>query len=188
MPTQLPKLAIANAAQWRQWLAQHTSEPGVFVTVVKEGKETPTTSLTYQQALDEALCYGWIDSGGGGKISDVSYLFRFTPRREKSSFSPRNVGFVERLEHQGRIEPAGRAAIDAAKAGGRWGVPNPSRKKATTPASSQSGTDRTMIKKKATKAKNHHSEAGSRRKAPSDTLDHSGRKTRSGRPAPSYRD
>ena len=118
-----PKLAVANAAQWRQWLARHVStSDGVFLTVVKKGQQTSTTSLTYEQALDEALCHGWIDSGGSGsgKLDEVSYRYRFTPRRPNSAWSKRNVGYAERLEREGRMQPSGRAAIAAAKADGRW--------------------------------------------------------------------
>ena len=183
MPTQLPKLVIANAVQWGHWLAEHGSESaGVFITVVKEGRQTPATSLTYQEALDEALCYGWIDSGGGGKLNDVSYSFRFTPRRAKSSFSPRNVGFVERLEREGRIQPPGRNAINAAKEGGRWGAANLA-KRAGNSAASQSSQGRDT-----TKRKRENSQTASKSGTAHHQREHQSRQTRSGRPAPSYKE
>lgn len=188
MPTHLPTLEIPNAMHWRQWLARHGSESaGAFLTIVKEGRQTSTTSLTYQQALDEALCYGWIDSGGGGKLDDVSYSFRFTPRRSKSSFSARNVGFVERLEREGRMQPSGRAAVDSAKAGGRWGVVGGSRRR--PPSSiSNSIADEGFQRKAATKANPKRARAASRPKLTSDSESTRGRLTRSGRPAPSYKE
>lgn len=78
-----------------------------------------TTALTYAQALDEALCFGWID-GQIGRRDDASYRQRFTPRRPGSSWSARNVEHVVRLTQSGRMQPAGIAAVDAAKAEGRW--------------------------------------------------------------------
>lgn len=77
------------------------------------------TSLTYLQALDEALCYGWIDSRGR-KRDDTTHIYRFTPRAAKGMWSKRNIGFVERLIEEGRMEPAGLATVEAAKADGRW--------------------------------------------------------------------
>jgi uncharacterized protein YdeI (YjbR/CyaY-like superfamily) len=121
MPINLPTLTVANATAWNQWLAKnHSKSTGIFVTCVKKGFTHPTT-LTYPEALDEALCYGWIDSGGQRR-KDIpnSQYFRFTPRKPKGLWSKRNVGFIERLETEGRMKPPGRAVVEAAKADGRW--------------------------------------------------------------------
>jgi uncharacterized protein YdeI (YjbR/CyaY-like superfamily) len=85
----------------------------------EKGREGRDTNLRYEKALDEALCYGWIDSGGR-KLDDSVYLFRFCPRKSGSLWSQRNVGYVEKLEKENRMQPAGRATIEEAKANGRW--------------------------------------------------------------------
>ena len=79
---------------------------------------TPT-SLTHEHALEEALCHGWID-GRLERRDDVTYRQRFTPRREASAWSKRNVELAEELIRQGRMQPAGLAAVEAARADGRW--------------------------------------------------------------------
>lgn len=119
MPLDLPALTVADAAAWKQWLATAAaSSSGVWLTLAKKGTTTPT-ALTYAEALDEALCHGWID--GQTRRRDAStYCHRFTPRTAKSLWSARNVDKVARLEQEGRMLPAGRAAVDAAKADGRW--------------------------------------------------------------------
>jgi uncharacterized protein YdeI (YjbR/CyaY-like superfamily) len=77
------------------------------------------TSLTYQEALVEALCHGWID-GQGGRRDELTYLVRFTPRRRRSPWSKRNTGIVEGLIAAGRMHQAGVAEVERAKADGRW--------------------------------------------------------------------
>jgi uncharacterized protein YdeI (YjbR/CyaY-like superfamily) len=115
---ELAELLVADAETWRAWLDEHHAEsPGVWLVLRK--KDGLVTTLTYDEALDEALCFGWID-GQVGKRDDQSYLQRFTPRRPKSPWSARNVGHVARLVEVGLIQPAGQAAIDAAQADGRW--------------------------------------------------------------------
>jgi uncharacterized protein YdeI (YjbR/CyaY-like superfamily) len=89
----------------------------VWLALTKKGGTL--TTLTWQQAVDEALCVGWID-GQARKRDDETSFIRFTPRGPRSSWSQRNVGHVARLEAEGRMLPAGRAAVDAAKADGRW--------------------------------------------------------------------
>jgi uncharacterized protein YdeI (YjbR/CyaY-like superfamily) len=114
-----PELIVADVAAWRTWLAAHCADrDGVWLILAKKGTETPT-SLTYDQALQEALCYGWID---GQRISgdQTTYRQRFTPRRARSPWSQRNIGFVERLTTEGRMQPAGIAEIERAKGDGRW--------------------------------------------------------------------
>ena len=119
MAAQLPELIVADAAAWRAWLAEHhEGSAGVSLVLAKKGITEPT-SLTYDQALDEALCYGWID-GQVQRRDETTYRQRFTRRRSRSSWSKRNVGIVERLRLEGRMHPAGVAEVERAKADGRW--------------------------------------------------------------------
>ena len=114
----LPELLVHDAAQWRSWLEQSELEtPGVWLVLHKKGGTT--TTLTYDQALDEALCFGWID-GQKGRRDDQSFRQRFTPRRRSSPWSARNVRHVNRLTEAGKMGPAGLAAVAAAQADGRW--------------------------------------------------------------------
>ena len=112
-------LTVADADAWRAWLDEHHGEPtGVWLTLAKAGTTTPT-SLKYAQAVDEALCYGWID-GQARRGDDATYGQRFTPRRARSRWSQRNIGIIERLTAEGRMHPAGVAEVERAKADGRW--------------------------------------------------------------------
>ena len=114
-------LIVADLAAWRRWLAAHaTASDGVWLVLAKKGTTHPT-SLTYQEALEEALCHGWVDgqlaAGPGG-----TFRRRFTPRRTHSTWSKRNVGIVERLVVEGRMRPGGLAAMERARADGAWGA------------------------------------------------------------------
>lgn len=114
-----PELIVVDAQAWRRWLvANHGSLEGVWLVLAKKGTTTPT-SLTYDGALEEALCHGWID-GQVRRRDEATFKQRFTPRRPRSSWSKRNVELVGRLEAEGRMTLAGRAAIAAAKQDGRW--------------------------------------------------------------------
>jgi uncharacterized protein YdeI (YjbR/CyaY-like superfamily) len=109
-------LNVADAAAWRAWLEQHREDQrGVWLAIAKKG----TAGLTRDEALEEALCYGWID-GQARRNDDATYLQRYTPRRPGSVWSKRNVAIVERLEREGRMHPAGRAEVERAKQDGRW--------------------------------------------------------------------
>lgn len=112
-------LVVADAAAWRAWLdAQEDSSDGVWLVLAKKGVTDPT-SLTYAQALDEALCSGWID--GQRRSADAcTFLQRFTPRRRASLWSQRNLGLVAGLIAEGRMRPRGQAEIERAQADGRW--------------------------------------------------------------------
>jgi uncharacterized protein YdeI (YjbR/CyaY-like superfamily) len=112
-------MTIADADAWHAWLeAHHADSSGVWLVLAKEGTIDPT-SLTYDEALEEALCHGWID--GQRRSGDAStFVQRFTPRRARSPWSKRNVGIVERLTSEGRMRPAGRAEVERARADGRW--------------------------------------------------------------------
>lgn len=112
-------LVVVDVAAWRAWLDAYEAESdGVWLLLAKKGTTEPT-SLTYDQALDEALCSGWID---GQKRSHDSVCFRqrFTPRRRASMWSQRNVGIVARLTDEGRMRDRGIQEVDRAKADGRW--------------------------------------------------------------------
>ncbi len=112
-------VVVADCHAWRAWLDQHEhTSDGVWLLLAKKGIRSPT-SLTYAEALDEALCSGWID--GQRKAHDeVTFRQRFTPRRSRSVWSQRNVEHVARLIAQGRMRPRGQAEIDRAQADGRW--------------------------------------------------------------------
>jgi uncharacterized protein YdeI (YjbR/CyaY-like superfamily) len=115
------ELIVADAAAWRRWLGKHhTTSAGVWLVLAKKGVTGPT-SLTYSQALEEALCHGWID-GQTGLRDDATYRHRFTPRRPRSRWSARNVGIVSALRAEGRMLPAGEAEVERAQRDGRWEV------------------------------------------------------------------
>ena len=118
MPQELPELLVPDAAAWSQWLAgNHTSSSGVWLRLAKKGTTKPTR-LAYEEALDEALCHGWID-GQLRRHDEGTYRQRFTPRRRRSTWSQRNVARVERLTVEARMLPAGLAAFEQAMADGR---------------------------------------------------------------------
>ena len=118
MKKELEELVVPDADAWRAWLvSHHETTPGVWLAVGKKGGDV--TALTRDQAVDEVLCFGWID-GQARSRDDGSYWQRMTPRGPRSMWSAINVGHVERLEKAGRMQPAGRAAVEAAKADGRW--------------------------------------------------------------------
>jgi uncharacterized protein YdeI (YjbR/CyaY-like superfamily) len=118
MAIELEELLVADAAEWRLWLeANHADSPGVWLVLHKKGGNT--TELDYEAALQEALCFGWID-GQGKRRDDDSSFQRMTRRGPKSVWSARNVDRIGKLEAAGRMTAAGRAAVDAAKADGRW--------------------------------------------------------------------
>ena len=110
---------MPGARAWREWLGEHHDEsPGVWLVLAKKGASAPT-GLTYEQALEEALCHGWID-GQVGRRDDATYRQRFTPRRRRSAWSKRNATIAERLLAEGRMHAAGIEQVERAKADGRW--------------------------------------------------------------------
>lgn len=124
-------MAFADAAQWESWLAEHHERAGgVWVKIAKKGSGKPSVTIT--EALDVALCYGWID-GQRKAFDDVYYLQRYTPRRPKSSWSQVNVRKVEALIAAGRMREPGHAAIRAAQADGRWAAAYPPQRDVTVP-------------------------------------------------------
>lgn len=114
----LPILTFTSAEEFTSWLAKHHKVPmGIWIRLFKIKSRLAT--ITYAEALDAALCYGWID--GQKKTYDTeSWLQKFTPRRKKSLWSKRNREHVERLDKLGRMEAAGIKEVEAAKADGRW--------------------------------------------------------------------
>lgn len=120
MPTPSPDeiISFETPVKWRQWLADHLDQQeGIWLRMFK--KNSGVASINYAQALDEALCYGWID-GSVQKMDEQSWLQRFTPRRARSKWSMKNTKNVQRLIAEGRIEPAGLREVEAAKQDGRW--------------------------------------------------------------------
>jgi uncharacterized protein YdeI (YjbR/CyaY-like superfamily) len=119
MAAEPQELIVRDATAWRAWLAEHHAEQaGVWLVLAKKGTEKPT-SLTYDQALVEALCHGWID-GQVRRRNETTYRQRFTPRRRRSSWSKRNTEIAEQLLAEGRMHAAGIAEIERAKGDGRW--------------------------------------------------------------------
>ena len=118
LPTDLPVLGFADQPALEEWLeAEHASAPGLYVKLAKKGAGVP--SVTYAELVESALCFGWID-GRSNRLDDRFYLQRITPRRSRSVWSQKNVEAAEELIRTGRMRPAGLAAVEAARADGRW--------------------------------------------------------------------
>jgi uncharacterized protein YdeI (YjbR/CyaY-like superfamily) len=114
----LPVQLFSNQAKWRAWLeANHTQGQGVWLKIAK--KDSGEKSVSYGEAVEEALCFGWID-GMVRKYDERFYIQKFTPRRKGSVWSKINVDKVQRLIENGKIHAAGLAAIEQAKTNGRW--------------------------------------------------------------------
>jgi uncharacterized protein YdeI (YjbR/CyaY-like superfamily) len=127
----LPILSFTSPAEWDAWLVEnHATSTGVWLKFFKKASGRQTFS--YAEALDEALCHGWID-GQRKPFDAASYLVKFTPRRPKSLWSKINQGHVTRLHKLKKMKPAGLAAVEAAKADGRWQAAYDSPGKATVP-------------------------------------------------------
>jgi uncharacterized protein YdeI (YjbR/CyaY-like superfamily) len=118
VPAELPTLLFAAPADFETWLEDHGDEPdGLWLKIAKKG--APEPSVTYAEALDLALCFGWIDSQKRG-FDETHFLQRFTPRRPRGRWSRINRDKVEALIAAGKMRPAGLAEVEAAKADGRW--------------------------------------------------------------------
>jgi len=114
----LPVLDFVDAEAWETWLATHGGNAaGLWLKIAKAGNAA--SSLTKAQAIDGALCHGWID-GQIDKYDEAWFLTRFTPRKRTSKWSENNRKRAEQLVADGRLAPAGLAEIEAAKADGRW--------------------------------------------------------------------
>ena len=115
----LPELLVADAAAWRAWLSgQHSKSQGVRLVLAKKGATHPT-ALSYDEALDEAICFGWID-GQLERRDAATFRRRFTPRKSRSAWSQRNVAIAERLSTSGRMHRSGEIEVRRAKEDGRW--------------------------------------------------------------------
>jgi uncharacterized protein YdeI (YjbR/CyaY-like superfamily) len=110
--------AFTTPADFDAWLgAEHDRAPGLFLLMARKASGIP--SITAPEAVEVALCHGWID-GRGNRVDDVWFSVRYTPRRPRSVWSQKNVATVARLVADGRMRPAGLAVVEAAQADGRW--------------------------------------------------------------------
>ena len=132
-------IECSSAASWARWLKRHhASAAGVWLRIAK--KESGIASIDYPAALEEALCWGWID--GQRKSEDAQYfLQRFTPRTRRSIWSRINRAKVLKLIDEGRMQPAGHAEIERAKADGRWDAAYEGVSAATVPPDLQAALD-----------------------------------------------
>lgn len=113
-----PVMHFHSRAEWAEWLKEyHATERGVWVRLAKRASKLP--SVTRDESLEVALCYGWID-GQARSHDDDSWLQKFTPRTKRSVWSKRNREHAERLIASGQMQPAGLAEVRAAQADGRW--------------------------------------------------------------------
>jgi uncharacterized protein YdeI (YjbR/CyaY-like superfamily) len=114
----LPLFAFPDAEAWRAWLdANHSASQGIWMRIAKS--RVATASVTYPEAVEVALCFGWID-GRKAALDDRAWLQKFTPRRARSRWSKINRGRAEDLIDDGLMSPAGLAEVERAKADGRW--------------------------------------------------------------------
>jgi uncharacterized protein YdeI (YjbR/CyaY-like superfamily) len=113
-----PIIPFVSQTEWREWLEQnHSLECGIWLQFYKKG--SGITSVNYAEALDEALCFGWID-GQVKRGDEKYYLQKFTPRRKRSMWSKRNIENIARLESEGKMAPPGWREVEAARSDGRW--------------------------------------------------------------------
>jgi uncharacterized protein YdeI (YjbR/CyaY-like superfamily) len=129
---QLPVLCFGSVDAWDAWLAKHAGDsPGVWLKIPKKG--SGATGLGYSDALDVALCHGWIDGQKGSHDSSY-WLQRFTPRKPRSRWSRINTERVAALTAAGRMRPTGLAEVERAQADGRWEQAYESQSRVTVPA------------------------------------------------------
>lgn len=139
MTVELPILPFASAAAWEAWLeCEHARAAGVWLQIAK--KDTGIATVTYAEALEVALCFGWIDGQKRG-FDATWFLQRFTPRKRGSRWSKINVGHAERLIAAGRMRAAGLAQVEAARADGRWKDAYDGQRSAAVPPDLQAALD-----------------------------------------------
>ena len=139
MPADDPLLEFPDRAAWAGWLAQHgESSSGVWLKLAR--KDGGERSVTYAEALDVALCHGWIDGQKGG-IDERHWRQRFTPRKPRSRWSKRNRQRAEELLAAGEMAPAGVREVEAARADGRWDAAYDSSATAEVPPDLQAALD-----------------------------------------------
>jgi uncharacterized protein YdeI (YjbR/CyaY-like superfamily) len=140
MPDDLPIVLFATPADLEAWLEEsHASSEGIWLKIAKKG--SGVESVTYAEALELALCFGWIDSQKKG-FDEKHFLQRFTPRRPRGKWSRINRDKAEELIAAGAMRPAGMAEVEAAKADGRWEAAYEGQRKATVPEDLQGELDR----------------------------------------------
>ncbi|MCU1457421.1 MAG: hypothetical protein JWL73_1513 [Actinomycetia bacterium] len=133
-------LDFPTAGRWKAWVAkQPPTSVGVWLKIAKKG--SGVASVTYAEALDVALCFGWID-GQKRKLDDDFWLQRFVPRGPRSQWSQRNCDRALELVDEGTMHPLGQAEIDRARADGRWDAAYPSQSKAEVPEDLQAALAR----------------------------------------------
>ena len=130
-PPEMPVISFAETADWSAWLAsRHHSSTGVWIKIAK--KASSHTSITYPEALDVALAWGWID-GQKGKLDEAWWLQKFTPRGPRSMWSKINRDKAMALIAAGKMMPSGLAEVERAKKDGRWDRAYESQSRATVP-------------------------------------------------------
>jgi uncharacterized protein YdeI (YjbR/CyaY-like superfamily) len=136
---ELPILELPDRSAWERWLdASHSSSSGAWLKLAKKG--SPRQTLTQAEAVDGAICFGWID-GQVRRYDGHFYLQRFTPRRPRSRWSAINRERAQRLIDEGRMRPAGLSELRAAEADGRLREAYPSQRRATVPSDFQAALD-----------------------------------------------
>lgn len=136
----LPIIAFASQQEWEAWLNEHRADAkGLWIKLAKKGADVPT--ISYAEALEVALCYGWID-GQKAAFDDQYWLQKFTPRGPKSIWSKVNRDKAEALLAEGRMQPAGIAQMERAQADGRWDAAYESQSKIAVPSDFQSELDK----------------------------------------------
>ena len=132
MPTDaLPVMSFESTDAWDAWLAaHHAGSPGLWLKIAKKG--AAGTTISYSEALDVALCHGWID-GQKGRHDDEYWLQRFTPRKPGSKWSKINTERAAALIESGRMRPAGLREVERAQADGRWEQAYESQSRVTVP-------------------------------------------------------
>src|SRR5947208_2550551 len=134
-----PIISFASQEEWEAWLqAHHQSSSGIWMKIAKKGSGVDT--VQHPEALEVALCYGWID-GQRASLDDRFFLQKFTPRGPRSRWSRINRDKVLALERQGRMQPAGRAQVERARADGRWDAAYEGQRTATVPEDLQRALD-----------------------------------------------
>lgn len=136
---ELAVLQHPDRAAWRRWLERHHADsPGVWLKLAKNG--SGQTTPNHSEALEEALCFGWID-GQVARLDERFYLIRFTPRRAQSRWSQVNREKATKLIATGRMHPAGLAQVESARADGRWDNAYEPQSRATVPEDFQAALD-----------------------------------------------
>jgi uncharacterized protein YdeI (YjbR/CyaY-like superfamily) len=137
--TDLPTLPFENEAAWEAWLEEnHATAPGIWIKIAKKASGLP--SVDHPQALEVALCYGWID-GQRNSLDATHFLQKFTPRRRRSPWSRINRDKATALIEQGRMRPAGLREVQRAQADGRWEAAYASQSRIEVPADLQAALD-----------------------------------------------